>query len=233
MAITESTTIKDLTNGEYSSLKYDATGNNYSGNSVSEISNLLEMAGTAPSTTLNPKVVGPHFRDQVLNYQKDNNLPQTGVADDSLLHHAVQKIVNKTDEVVEQRSNLTEEEQRVLEENRLYGPDSYENTELYDAHYDPFFLNNSSKVYRKNHKDIVISMGDRGNVKIIKDVFMRSVSVQVDTSGKPISEVYNFIARDIKESDATEDAMKYIGEEQDLSASSDIKYTYESLFKDP
>lgn len=61
---------------------------------------------------------------------------------------------------------------------------------------------------------------------------MRSVSVQVDTSGNPISEVYNFIARDIKESDANEDINKYIGEDDYLSASSDIKYSYTSLYKD-
>ena len=61
---------------------------------------------------------------------------------------------------------------------------------------------------------------------------MRSMSVQVDTSGNPISEVYNFIARDIKESDASEDLGKYTGEERIMSSSSDIKYSYESLFKD-
>jgi hypothetical protein len=61
---------------------------------------------------------------------------------------------------------------------------------------------------------------------------MRSVSVQVDTSGNPISETYNFIARDIKESDASEDYNKYVGEESELSSSSDIKYSYDTLFKD-
>jgi hypothetical protein len=101
-----------------------------------------------------------------------------------------------------------------------------------NAHYDPFFLNSSGKIYRKNHKDIIISLGNGANVKTIKDVFMRSVSVQVDTSGNPISEVYNFIARDIKESDAPEDAGKYIGDSDLISASSDIKYSYETLYKD-
>lgn len=49
---------------------------------------------------------------------------------------------------------------------------------------------------------------------------MRSISVQVDSSGKSIYEVYNFIPRNIKKSDAKED----IGEDNYLSTSSNIKF---------
>ena len=56
---------------------------------------------------------------------------------------------------------------------------------------------------------------------------MRSVSVEVDTSGNPISEVYEFIARDIKESDEINDVTRYNGNED--GSSSDIKYNFSSV----
>ena len=53
---------------------------------------------------------------------------------------------------------------------------------------------------------------------------MRSVSVEVDTSGNPISETYEFIARDIKESDEISDVNKYNG--NDSHTSSDVNYIF-------
>lgn len=212
--IDENTKIKDLTNGQYSSLSYNAAGHNYSGPAAKEIADLIIKTGINASRPIT--YVGADFKDLVIRYQRANNIKETGVVDDALLHNIYMRAT--------------------LYPNSIESDNEYDNIfpdrEIYDAHYDPFFLNNSSKIYRKNHKDIIIEFGDGTNKKIIKDVFMRSVSVQVDTSGNPISEVYNFIARDIKESDALEDENKYIGEESNLSSSSDIKYSYETLFKD-
>jgi hypothetical protein len=216
--IDENSTIKDLTDGKYSELRYNSTGNNYSGPLVQSVIDLIAKAG-GDVTNTRVSAVGSTFRDIILNFQKQNNLDATGILTDDLLKF----IVNKA-------QNTTEDE--VTEDNNSNNNNASIESAIYDAHYDPFFLNNSSKIYRKNHKDIIISLGDNDHIKIIKDVFMRSVSVQVDTSGNPISEVYNFIARDIKESDATEDNTKYIGEESALSASSDIKYSFDTLFKD-
>lgn len=220
MSINENSSIKDLTNGQFSSLGYDSTGNNYSGPLVQKIVDLIDRAG-GDVTNTRVSAIGSVFRNIILNYQKKYGLKQTGVLDDELLHD----IYNRAKALA--NNEVTEDSQSDDEEDN-----NFSNSDVYDAHYDPFFLNNSDKVFRKNHKDIIISLGDNANTKIIKDVFMRSVSVQVDTSGNPISETYNFIARDIKESDASEDYNKYIGERSELSSSSDIKYSYDTLFKD-
>ena len=217
--INENSSIRDLTHGQFSSLGYDSTGNNYSGPLVQEVVNLIDRAG-GDVTNTKVSAVGSAFRNIILNYQKKFKLLKTGVLDDNLLHDIYKRANSGANNEIEDSSNNNDDNNNSA------------SSDLYDAHYDPFFLNNSSKVYRKNHKDIVISFGDGANTKTIKDVFMRSVSVQVDTSGNPISETYNFIARDIKESDASEDYNKYVGEESELSTSSDIKYSYDTLFKD-
>lgn len=221
LVFNENSTIYNMTNGERLVLKYNPAGNNYTGPLVPQILKAISMTGVDVTNT-QVNTVGSTFRDIVFAYQKKYNLPQTGFVDDNLL----KDIYTRAFEMANSE----------IEDDDAYNTDTASEelpeSDVYDAHYDPFFLNNSSKVYRKNHKDIVISLGNGANVKVIKDVFMRSVSVQVDTSGNPISETYNFIARDIKESDASEDRMKYIGEEGDLSTSSDIKYSYDTLFKD-
>lgn len=217
--INENSSIRDLTHGQFSSLGYDSTGNNYSGPLVQEVVNLIDRAG-GDITNTKVSAVGSAFRNIILNYQKKFKLLKTGVLDDNLLHDIYKRANSGANNEINDSSNDNSDNNNSA------------SSDLYDAHYDPFFLNNSSKVYRKNHKDIVISFGDGANTKTIKDVFMRSVSVQVDTSGNPISETYNFIARDIKESDASEDYNKYVGEESELSTSSDIKYSYDTLFKD-
>ena len=139
------------------------------------------------------------------------NLNPTGIVDDAL----IQDIDNYNQSI----GNTT-----TIEDDTNILPDEYNNNFTNNPHYDPYFLNTSDKPSRKNHKDIKIVLGDNANIKTIHDVFMRSVSVQVDTSGNPISEVYSFIARDITESDAIEDQNKYIGESENVNASSDIKY---------
>lgn len=217
--INENSSIRDLTHGQFSSLGYNSTGNNYSGPLVQEVVNLIDRAG-GDVTNTKVSAVGSAFRNIILNYQKKFKLLKTGILDDNLLHDIYKRANSGANNEINDSSNNNDDNNNSA------------SSDLYDAHYDPFFLNNSSKVYRKNHKDIVISFGDGANTKTIKDVFMRSVSVQVDTSGNPISETYNFIARDIKESDASEDYNKYVGEESELSTSSDIKYSYDTLFKD-
>ena len=217
--INENSSIRDLTHGQFSSLGYDSTGNNYSGPLVQKVVDLIDRAG-GDVTNTRVSAVGSAFRNIILNYQKKFKLLTTGILDDNLLHDIYKRANSGANNEINDSSNNNDDNNNSA------------SSDLYDAHYDPFFLNNSSKVYRKNHKDIVISFGDGANTKTIKDVFMRSVSVQVDTSGNPISETYNFIARDIKESDASEDYNKYVGEESELSTSSDIKYSYDTLFKD-
>ncbi len=53
---------------------------------------------------------------------------------------------------------------------------------------------------------------------------MRGVGVEVDTSGNPISETYEFIARDITETDEANDADNYIN--NNGTSPSDVKYRF-------
>lgn len=221
MIIDENTSIKDLTNGQYSTLSYNSSGDNYAGPLVNDIVRLIDRAGSDVTNT-QVSSVGSTFKNIVMNYQKANNLPVTGIVDDDLLHDIYRRANEKSNNEIIDTSDFDSQ----------YNASELESSVVADAHYDPFFLNNSGKVYRKNHKDIIISLGNGANTKTIKDVFMRSVSVQVDTSGNPVTEVYSFIARDVKESDAPEDVNKYIGDSEELSSSSDIKYSYDTLFKD-
>lgn len=78
-----------------------------------------------------------------------------------------------------------------------------------NPHFDPFFKNDNSKVFRKSGTKIKIILGQDSIVKTIHDVYMRSVGVEFDTSGNPISETYEFIGRDITESDEERDIKKY------------------------
>lgn len=226
--ITENSTIERLTDGKYKSLRYDSSKSsdiNYNGPLISEVLKLIDKTGLDVGNT-NTYVTGKYFRNVIMRYQKANGLKQDGILNDDLLHH----IYNKSQEMAN-----TEIEDNDSNDTNDTGDENLEiDFEEIDPHYDPFFLNNSSKQYRQNHKDIVISLGDGAHTKTIKNVFMRSVSVQVDTSGNPISEVYNFIARDIIESDAEEDQYKYLVEDNtnNVSSSSDIKYNFNDLFKD-
>lgn len=214
--INEDSTIESLTNGEFKTITNSSTGVKYKGALISAVVDLISKTMADVSDT-NIKTSGIAFKNIILNYQKKFGLKETGVLDDNLLHDIYKRAQETSSDTIEDDEENDEE----------YSGDSNLN-----PHYDPFFLNESGKIERKNNKDIIISFGGGTNRKIIKNVFMRSVSVQVDTSGNPISEVYNFIARDIKETDASEDLNKYIGEESDLNASSDIKYDFDNLFKE-
>lgn len=224
--IDENSTIYGLTNGKYRSLKYNASNpsDNYKGPLVEAVLKLIKKAG-GDVTNTHVKTVGQTFTDIIKAYQKANSLPQTGILTDSLLHNIYNKAVSNSSDIIEDNFNNTKDSQNQL-------TDSEGNITVL-PHYDPFFLNNSSKDARKNHKDIIISFGDGSHSKIIKDVFMRSVSVEVDTQGNPISEIYQFIARDLKETDANEDKNKYTVESLHQSASSDIRYDYAGLFDNP
>ena len=105
--------------------------------------------------------------------------------------------------------------------------DNEETIENDSPHYNSFFKEDNLKLHRQNRKDIKIVFGSNSITKTIKDVFMRSVSVEVDTSGNPISEIYEFIARDVQESDEITDINKYRDDEPATSA--DVPYDFSSI----
>ena len=206
-----------------------------------------EVINAIGKTGIDVKACNPYsnipnlaFDKAVKDFQKKVGLTPTGTID-KLTLLCLDNVVDSTDplKMQEKADTVSNYSKTGVPQEGIAAEDYYQNIEnsedendnaLYDPHYEPYFLNTSSKDARRNRKDIVIVMGENGNVKRIKDVYMRSVSVEVDTSGKPVTEVYQFIARDVKESDASEDNNIYLDEIPEVS--SDIKYNYDSLFKD-
>lgn len=145
----------------------------------------------------------------VMEFQTRFSLSKTGMIDDDT-YTAIINIANET------MSNIIEDENE--------SSDSNAETVTVNPHYDSFFSINNTKDSRINRKDIVITIGN-GITKTIKDVFMRSSGIEVDTSGNPIVETYEFVAKDVIESDESKDLTKYTIEDIEPPAS-DIKYIY-------
>ena len=100
-------------------------------------------------------------------------------------------------------------------------------TDNIGAHYGQFFSEQNSKQFRQNKRDIRIVLGDGTVTKVIKEVYMRSVGTDVDASGNPISETYEFIAKDITETDNPEDVNGYSAFGEDFDQ---IEYTPKTNF---
>jgi len=175
---------------------------------IEDIIKYLDKAGYPISSDHKDGLYDQAVENIVKKFQKDNGLTEDGITNQDLLDKIVEKANENANDVIEEEAPIDEIK---IEEDPEF-----------NAHYDSYFNTNASKVARLNHKDIKIVFGNSSITKTIKDVFMRSVSVEVDTSGNPISEVYEFIARDVIESDEATDEDKY--EEYNGLAASDYKY---------
>ena len=198
--------IPELTNYEYNELSYNTASAPIKGSFVKTICGLINKCGiTVPETdTFDDKL-----EKAVKAFQKKVNITPTGILTTAVLQSMIVYADKMNDTVTDDSSD----------DKTTYGSLSE------SPHYGSFFDDDRYKMHRRNHKDIVIQFGNKSITKTIKDVFMRSVSVDVDTSGNPISETYEFIARDIKESDEISDVNKYNGAENSHT-SSDIKYLF-------
>lgn len=201
-------TIAELTGDLFSELKFSATASLITGSFMPVVCDLLVKAGY--------NVISGEYDLSIENAVADFQ-SKVGLAINGILDSATLQALNNynasliKDEVTEEETDsetLTDEQQ-----------------ETDSPHYNSFFDEDNYKTNRKNHKDIIIEFGNESITKTIKDVFMRSVSVEVDTSGNPIFEVYEFIGRDVKESDEYNDTDKYTLDNE-LSSSSDIKYNF-------
>lgn len=200
------TTVSDLSNGKYNELRFNAASDTViEGEYISTICNTLGKCGIDIENT---NVYDETVEAAVKQFQEKVNMSQTGILTNSVLSAMMYYAYRMNDNV----------------EDNSVDEDGIGREKSSSPHYNSFFDDDKFKLHRLNHKDIKIVLGNHSVVKTIKDVFMRSVSVEVDTSGNPISEVYEFIARDIKESDELTDVTKYNGDE--VSASSDIKYIF-------
>ena len=200
-------TIPELTNYQYNELSYNSASPIIKGNFVLEICSLLGRCGFDIENT-------DEYDDTVSSivsqFQHLTGMAVTGILTtatyQAMILYAEKNMSNEiTDDSTETTSNNLDESD--------------------SPHYESFFAQDRYKMFRRNHKDIKIIFGSGSITKTIKDVFMRSVSVEVDTSGNPISETYEFIARDVKESDEISDTIKYTGVNEDVSTSSDVQYT--------
>lgn len=203
-------TIPELTNYEYNELSYNSAATLITGSFMYQVCDLLGRCGIdiKPTDTYDDTVA-----EAVAKFQSMAMSYATGI----LTTATFQAMILYADKITNNIITDDGEIENVTEEKISESP-----------HYNSFFDNENYKVHRRNHKDIKIVFGNKSITKTIKDVFMRSVSVEVDTSGNPISEVYEFVARDIKESDEISDINKYNGELESLS-SSDIKYNFASI----
>lgn len=198
-------TIPELTDYQYNELSYNSAGTLITGSFIYQICDLLNKCGIDIQTT---NIYDNTVESAVSQFQQIIGMSNTGI----LTTDTLQAMIVYADKM----SDVIEGDEESLENN--------ESKESSSPHYNSFFNEDNYKTHRKNHKDIKIVFGNKSITKTIKDVFMRSVSIEVDTSGNPISEVYEFIARDIKESDEINDITKYNGEE--VTSSSDIKYNF-------
>lgn len=185
-------TVKEFTGGLYNEIKVQNP--QIKGSFCEELTVLLNKSGVSYS-------VAERFKDlwgvkdelAVMEFQKQQKIPVTGTINDTTLNALIATSKNMSDIIYSE------------------GVDALEinTTSTDNPHYDSFFSNDNEKTMRRNRQNIVIEIGNASVVKTIHNIFVRSVNVEVDTSGNPISEVYEFIAQDITESDEPSDYGKY------------------------
>lgn len=174
----------------------DEIGLGYIGPSIQSIKDMLLKAGIRFVAGTNGYGINEYdgaMEQAVMEFQESQNIKKPlGVIDDNTLNKLLE--VSGSSDII-----YSEKEEDGYPEINVKG----------NPHYDSFFSKNSSKDAKKNNKDIVITLGKDAVTKIIRNVYMRGVSVEYDTSGNPISEIYEFIAQDLTESDEYYDNTKY------------------------
>ena len=164
------------------------------GEYVKEIRDYLNTVGfDTYRTASNPNLYDVSLENAVKEFQSKYGLFPTGAINDETLN----KLINQ--------SNLVSGTVYSSTSNNVY----VDTMDTDDPHYDSFFSRKYSKKTRKNNQNIIITLGNNTIHRKLHNVYMRSVSVEFDTSGNPISEVFSFIAQDLTESDEPYDANKY------------------------
>lgn len=184
------TTVKDFTD-DVSELRL---GNN--GSYVLILRDLLNKAGIDiynKYTTNDVYEFDIGLEKAVMEFQSNQGLGETGIVDDNTLN-AIINVSNNLSDII-----YSENAEDIISDSTTTG----------HPHFDSFFSDSKLRQVRKNNQDIVISLGNNTISKTIHNVYMRGVSVEFDTSGTPISEVYEFIAEDLTESDEYTDESKY------------------------
>lgn len=186
-------TVKEFTNDKFIEMTYGDTGEY-----VIAIRDLLSKSGIdvyAKYPTDTPHNFDEGLEQAVMEFKATQGIsnPTSSIINDETLNALLNVSNNMSDIVYADGAEST----------------SIDTTTTGDPHYDSFFSNNNLKETRKNQTDIKITVGNSTITKTIHNVYMRSVSTEFDTSGNPISEVYEFIAQDLTESDEYADQEKY------------------------
>lgn len=201
-------TVAELTSSNYNELSYNGAGTLIKGEYITYICLLLNKCGVKVATI---DEYDDTVSSAVSKFQELVDLPATGSLNDETFQRMILYSQDKMSDSIE-----SDDDEESIQE-----PDTL-------PHYDSFFGDDKTKMHRRNHKDIKIVFGNSSITKTIKDVFMLSVSVEVDTSGNPISEVYEFIARDVVETDELTDIEKYATYEH-ATASEYAEYDFSSI----
>ena len=200
-------TIEELTGGRYSELVYYLKDDiEIKGDFIISIRAMLKKCDI--NTVGFGNVYDLTLERAVQSFQAQIGMSPSGVLDNTTWQSMI-LYSNKYSDIIEDDTEQNETEDVEVSES---------------PHYNSFFDVANMKTHRRNYKDIKIVFGNNTIVKTIKNVFMRSVSIEVDTSGNPISETYEFIAQDIVESDEAMDSNKYLTKED--VTSTDITYGY-------
>ena len=128
---------------------------------------------------------GPNTEKAVKEFQKNNALQVTGEVDKATWEKLFSIDIESDDS-----ENSTETDTQ-YDTDITYGSNNY----------DSFFNENNNELFRKNNNDITITYGNGYKYKILKNVIFRSKTQQVNANGEPIADVYEFIARDLIESE--------------------------------
>lgn len=204
-------TIAELTNNELTELTYSSSKPAIRYDGIYELCALLKRAGIDVKTT---RVYGQELSEAVKRFQKKIGDPETGTLNEATLAKLTAAADENSPAIVAE-----------AQEGGDYVIPNYNGDNGINPHYSPYFDPKNSKTFRQNRKDIKIVLGGDSITKTIIGVFLRSQTVEFDTSGNPISEIYEFVARDIKESDESLDAAKYTAEEPN-TAPSDVQYQF-------
>lgn len=200
--------ISELTNGERNELSY-VQNNMYNYEFIPEVRVYLKRAGINIKNLVSTSYDLDMY-NSIKEFQELVNLTPSGILNNNTLSSLIKYVdANNSNNVTDDSGNT----QEVI------------NTSDSNPHYNSFFNTDNYKLARKNGQNIKIVLGNNNNTKTIVDVFFRSQSVEYDTSGNPIAEIYEFIARDIKESDEINDKDKYTLN-QNSNAPSDINYKF-------
>lgn len=184
-------TVKEYTNNEFTELSYGIKSEY-----VSNIRKLLAKAGFDVQPIEDENEFDEALRDAVIEFQQKNAEKVSGKIDSNTLYKLLEITDTSMPDIIYSEDGTEETE---IEETELSG----------NPHFDSFFSKEYNRDVRKNNQDIVIVLGKNSVTKTIHNVYMRGVSTEYDTSGNPISEVYEFIGQDLTESTELKDKDKY------------------------